>query len=268
MEGLDAIRWSRIGAAVVLLAAIGGSRPILADELRDITPAEPPSVFLLFGAVPEGMDGGDSRLFRTVSLLGRDDVATRAPEALGKPEPEPLLRTRSGLRNSDKSFGRKILRGEAIIGGVEVASLGVLLLMPKSVTKWDDSPLTEARANLKRAWSRPPVWDKDIFFHNFIGHPYAGSIYYNMARSQGATRTESFLFSTMQCVLFEYLIEAVAEQPSIQDLTITSTVGSLLGEAIHRWTLKMVSKDLTFWQKAVVLLLNPSYVVNNGFRAP
>ncbi|MGH9365320.1 MAG: DUF3943 domain-containing protein [Thermoanaerobaculia bacterium] len=193
-------------------------------------------------------------------LLGGDLERTEASS--GSPSPRPR-----GLRNEDAPFIKKFWRGEMIIGGTELASLGILLLTPRSVTGWPDKPLSHAGENFKRAWTQPPVWDKDKWYHNYVGHPYVGSLYYNMLRSQGATQLQSFLFSTLQCVLFEYVIEAAAEQPSQQDLLLTSTVGSLLGEVIHHWTLKMVQKDLTFLQKVLVLLANPSYVVNNGFRA-
>jgi uncharacterized protein DUF3943 len=171
-----------------------------------------------------------------------------------------------GLRNQDAPYSTKVWRGEKIIGGIEVLSLGLLLLLPATVTAWQDNPLSHGGENFVRAWTHPPVWDKDKWYHDYVGHPYAGSLYYNMVRSQGATPLQSFLFSTLQCILFEYVIEAWAEQPSKQDLLLTSTVGSILGEVFHQWTLKMVQKKLTFLEKVLVFLANPTYVVNNGFQ--
>lgn len=204
------------------------------------------------------------------------ELARAVPSGFQEP-PRPLPPVRPELhpvppvllRNEDRSFGRMFLRGEAIIGSVELGSLIILALMPQSTTQWDDRPFNKAAQNLKRAWTQPPVWDKDIWFHNYVGHPYAGSIYYNMVRSQGATPLQSFFFSTIQCVLFEYLAEAVAERPSKQDLLITSTVGSILGELFHRLALGLMKKErLTFLEKVVLLVTNPSFVVNNGFSPP
>lgn len=183
-----------------------------------------------------------------------------------QPPPSDVLR---GVRNWDSPFGKKFLRGTLIITGTELASGIVLALLPSQYTKWDDTALQRGAANFKRAWSEPPVWDGDVFFHNWIGHPYAGSVYYNMLRSQGATPWQSVGFTVFQTLMWEYVIEAVAEQPSIQDLFMTPIAGSLLGELFHQVSLGIVKKgNLNFGQKVLVFLLNPSWVINNGFRAP
>ncbi len=183
-----------------------------------------------------------------------------------QPPPGDVLR---GVRNWDSPYGKRFLRGTLIITGTEVASGVVLALLPSKYTKWDDTALQRGSANLKRAWTEPPVWDHDVFFHNWMGHPYAGALYYNMMRSQGGTPLQSVGFTLFQTVMWEYVIEAVAEQPSIQDLVVTPVVGSLIGELFHHWSLAIVRKgNLNLGQKALVFFLNPSYVINNGFRAP
>lgn len=190
-----------------------------------------------------------------------------APQPLW-PQP-PSDGTLRGVRNWDSPYGKKFLRGTLIITGTELASGVVLALLPRQYTKWDDTALQRGSANFKRAWSEPPVWDGDVFFHNWIGHPYAGSLYYNMMRSQGATPWQSVGFTVFQTLMWEYVIEAVAEQPSIQDLFMTPVAGSLLGELFHQVSLGIVKKgNLNFGQKVLVFLLNPSWVINNGFRAP
>ena len=127
---------------------------------------------------------------------------------------------------------------------------------------------TGSRAE-SRAWTELPVWDGDIPFHNWIGHPYAGAFYYNMIRSQGGTVLQSFGFAAFQTVMWEYVLESWAEQPSIQDLITTSIMGSVLGELFNRWSVAILRKGhLNFGQKALVFFLNPSYVINNGYRPP
>ncbi len=170
------------------------------------------------------------------------------------------------LRNQDRSLGRKILRAELLIGGAELAGMGILIALPKSVTKWEDGWVDDAKSNLKRAWTKPPVWDKDHWSINYIGHPYAGALYYNALRSQGATRLQSFIFSTVQSTIWEYGLEAFAEQPSTQDLFITPLVGSFVGELAHLATLRMRRNGFTGIEKVVVTVINPSYVLNNGFK--
>lgn len=171
----------------------------------------------------------------------------------------------SFMRNHDRSLLRKLARAELIVGGAEAIGMGTLLLLPKSITKWDDNFLEKAKSNYKRAWSSAPVWDKDEWAINYIGHPYAGALYYNALRSQNASPLASFVFSTAQSIIWEYGIEAVAEQPSIQDLLFTSTVGSVLGELAHKATLKMRKNGMTGFEKVVVTIINPSWVLNNGY---
>lgn len=172
----------------------------------------------------------------------------------------------SGLRNEYKSFSRKLWRAELLIGGTELAGMGILIALPKSVTKWPDNWMQSAGQNLKRAWTTAPVMDKDEWAVNYIGHPLAGAMYYNALRSQGATRLQSFLFSTVQSTFWEYTIEAVAEQPSIQDLIVTPVVGSVIGELSHQATLRMKRRGFNTLEKVVVTLINPTYVLNNGYK--
>lgn len=170
------------------------------------------------------------------------------------------------FKNEKASFGKKIFAAEAIVGGAELAGMGILITLPKSITKWDENWMDDAKNNLRRAWTKPPVWDKDEWAINYIGHPLAGAAYYNMLRSQGASVLSSFLFSTVQSTIWEYGIEAIAEQPSIQDLFITPVVGSIIGELAHWGTNRMRRNGFTFGEKVLVTIINPSYVINNGFR--
>lgn len=169
------------------------------------------------------------------------------------------------LRNQYSSFWQKAGRGELLIGGIEVIGMTTLILMPKEVTKWEPGWMKSAEKNIARAFSTLPVWDHDDWALNYIGHPIAGSYYYNAVRSQNATRFQSFLFATVQSCIWEYIIEGVAERPSIQDLFVTPVVGSLLGEPIHLLTMNMRKNGFRFFEKVFVLVFNPMFVINNGF---
>jgi hypothetical protein len=169
------------------------------------------------------------------------------------------------LRNEDQPFRTKFFRGFFITEIPQFAGLGILLLLPSSISQWPEHPLKDGLNNLKRAYTKPPVWDHDRWWVN-AGHPLAGAVYYNMVRSQGATPLQSFLFSTFQSVAWEYGVEAIAEQPSIQDLISTSPIGSLIGEGTHWMTLRMARNGFTPFEKIAVILLNPSYVINNGLK--
>jgi len=169
------------------------------------------------------------------------------------------------LRNEQAGIWKKIGRAELFIGGIEVVGMVVLISMPKEVTKWSHDWAQDAWRNLKRSFSTLPVWDKDDWALNYIGHPIAGSYYYNALRSQNASRFHSFLFSTAQSFIWEYFIEGMAERPSAQDLFVTPVVGSLLGESTHMLTMSMRRNGFNFFEKVFVLLFNPMFVINNGF---
>ena len=185
-----------------------------------------------------------------------------------RPRPSPAAPLR-GVRNELAPLGTKFLRGTLIITGTAFASGVVLAVLPKQFSKWEDDSFSRGGSNFVRAWTEPPVWDGDVAFHNWIGHPYAGAFYYNMVRSQGGTIRQSFAFAVFQSVMWEYVIESFAEQPSIQDLIATPIMGSVVGELFHRWSVAILRKGrLNFGQKALVFFLNPSYVINNGYRPP
>lgn len=174
-----------------------------------------------------------------------------------------------GVRNDLAPYGTKFLRSTLILTGTALASGVVLAVLPRQFTKWDDDAYQRGSSNFRRAWTQLPVWDGDVAFHNWLGHPYAGAMYYNMIRSQGGTVRQSFAFAVFQSVMWEYLFEAIAEQPSIQDLITTPIMGAVLGELFNRWTVAILRQGrLNFGEKVLVFFLNPSYVINNGYRPP
>ena len=168
------------------------------------------------------------------------------------------------LRNEQAGVWKKIGRAELFIGGAELFGMTVLMLSPKQVTGWSPDWSQDAWRNMKRAISAPPVWDDDDWQLNYIGHPIAGSYYYNSLRSQNASIFHSFLFATAQSFIWEYFIEATAEKPSTQDLIVTPIAGAILGESTHQLTMNMRRNGFSFFEKVFVLIFNPLFVLNNG----
>lgn len=274
----------------VLAAALvaGLSAPLLADAQppwgRGPAPARCSSLFGEGGEAPAfAFDESDLGFGRVASDEPRRDEPRRfalcAP-ATGMPGPGwnalsfPLDGTRDpreplrGVRNADAPSAR-FWRGMLIITGTEIVSGAVLALLPKTNSNWEEDAFTRGSGNFRRAWTTLPVWDSDGAFHDWFGHPYAGAFYYNMIRSQGGTIGQSFAFASFQSFLWEYVLESWAEQPSIQDLVSTSLIGAVVGELFHRWSVAILRKGpLNFGQKALVFFLNPSYVINNGYRPP
>lgn len=144
------------------------------------------------------------------------------------------------------------------------AGLGITWMLPERISEWDKS--IPMREYLRRAYTTAPVWDHDPFYWNYIVHPITGSWVYLMERNHGRAPMRGFLLSTAASVGWEYGFEAVIEQPSIQDLLVTSTVGSLLGELSYRLTLKMRENGFNGVECVFLTLINPAYVVAKGYR--
>ena len=123
-------------------------------------------------------------------------------------------------------------------------------------------PLSEQESfadNLAWGFQNPPVWDNNPWYVNYVCHPIAGSEYYLVARNRNHSQLASFIYSTSLSVAWEYGIEPwIGARPSIQDLLITSTVGSVLGELRYRARrkLKMSNSDST-WNKIAIVVLDP-----------
>lgn len=176
------------------------------------------------------------------------------PEEAPTPDPE--------ITSNDRIF----FKGWLLLTSVEVALLAITATMPKEWTGWSSTFVKDGWGNMKDAYTGPPVWDTDHWFHNYIGHPYGGSVYYNTVRCQGAKKGQSFLFNMALSVQWEYIFEAVAEQPSIQDLLITPIIGSLFGEFVHNLTITLKKHGTNFAEKVIITILNPTSVFFNGYK--
>ena len=177
----------------------------------------------------------------------------------------PKQSTNPLLRNEHAGIWKKIGRAELFIGGAELLGITALILSPKEVTGWSPDWTQDAWRNMKRSLSTLPVWDNDDWQLNYIGHPIAGSYYYNSLRSQHASIIHSFLFAAAQSFIWEYFIEATAEKPSTQDLIVTPIAGAILGESTHLLTMNMRRNGFNFFEKIFVVIFNPLFVLNNGF---
>ena len=107
--------------------------------------------------------------------------------------------------------------------------IGLLYVLPESFTNWDkeSDDFIKWGENVKAG----PLWDRDDVPVNWIGHPYFGSVYYQVARKSGYRQWDAFLYGFMMSTFYwEYGIEAIAEVPSIQDLVITPVLGWAWGE--------------------------------------
>jgi len=145
-----------------------------------------------------------------------------------------------------------------------VVTLGIIYVLPEDVSKW--SPEQKTFRHFLDSYKSPPVWDQDPFFWNWIMHPVGGAYAYLSERNWGESPLRGFVFSTAASVAWEYGFEAPIEHPSAQDLWITSTTGSVLGELSYRATKRMARNGFNPWEKAAVTVINPVWVLQRGYR--
>src|SRR5690242_1774820 len=119
-----------------------------------------------------------------------------------------------------------------IIPAAEVAAfIAALNFVDRNVLRdWRDYDVTGE--SISRNLHTTPVFDRDPFSVNQIGHPYQGSVYYGLARSAGLSYWESLLYTIGGSVIWEFAGETTP--PSINDMVTTGIGGSFVGEAAFR----------------------------------
>lgn len=133
------------------------------------------------------------------------------------------------LLNTDFRDRKGLKRDTFYFLGFQFASLGVLYVMPESISSWSDEDKEDY--SLSKWWHNVthPTWDQDDFFLNYVTHPYWGAAYFVRARERGYGNSESFWYSAMLSSMYEFGVEALFEPASVQDLIVTPVFGSLLG---------------------------------------
>lgn len=162
---------------------------------------------------------------------------------------------------------RGIGRDTAFYMGYQVVFAGVLYFLPESVTSWTKD---QKKATLSK-WKenvQNPVWDKDKWWINYLGHPYFGATFYIRARERGFEELGSFGYSALLSALYEFGIEAFFEPPSYQDLIVTPVGGILIGKYIFepiRENIKAKAQR-KWYDHAGLFLTDPLGAVNSVFE--
>ena len=158
-----------------------------------------------------------------------------------------------------------------LVFGLGVGVAGFIAMLPPEISNWDRSD-----DKLLRKWwdnvSEGPVWDRDVWYINYIGHPYFGGVYYQVARKSGYRQWDSFMYSFMMSTFYwEYGLEAFAEVPSIQDLVVTPVGGWLWGEWSYQKEKEIRKNGGTvyesyFWGDVALFLLDPVDSIGAGIN--
>lgn len=191
----------------------------------------------------------------TVSRAAQEPVLKVPAEAL-RTEPD-----RRGLRR-DTSF----------LLSYQVGTVAILYLLPESVTNWTEEQRSEY--SLQQWWNniRSPQWDSDDFYLNYVLHPYWGAAYYVRARERGYDEYASFWYSAAMSAAFEFGVEALFEEPSLQDIVITPVGGVMLGEYfmdLRRETQALYSpgEEMAWRHRALLVLTDPIGALNRKVQS-
>ncbi|MEO5673315.1 MAG: DUF3943 domain-containing protein [Chitinophagales bacterium] len=160
----------------------------------------------------------------TPHYFGERFIAARTPildDTLPLPHSNRLL-------NDDPEYNKKY---SILVPILEVPAInGLIWAYDRYIANYDYARISinSVENNFKNGW----VWDTDDFPTNYSSHPYAGSLYFAAARSNGYSFLESAPFSLGGSLMWEYFMET--SEPSYNDLINTTLSGIFLGEVLYR----------------------------------
>lgn len=101
--------------------------------------------------------------------------------------------------------------------------------------------------SIKNNFNSGFVWDVDGYLMNQFWHPYHGSNYYNLARSNGLGFWESAPYAFGGSLMWEYFMEN--EPPSYNDIVNTPVTGIILGEISFRVSDLIIDESSTGFER-------------------
>ncbi|MDP2827767.1 MAG: DUF3943 domain-containing protein [Sulfuricellaceae bacterium] len=157
---------------------------------------------------------------------------------------------------ADSPDWRGVARDEMYFLGYQFAVIGILYVMPESISGWTDEQKENYSFEKWKDNVKNPVWDEDKWYVNYITHPYWGAAYYVRARERGLDRMQSFWFSALTSAVYEFGAEAMFEPASKTDLIVTPLFGWLLGEYVFMpWREQARASVGMGWREKMVLTL-------------
>lgn len=173
-----------------------------------------------------------------------------APTAFADDKPKPVLNWGVG---EGKSY---------LVPALDIAGFAFTLnQFDRTFLKSRDyhSDFSSFKRNVSGSW----VYDDDPFAINQFMHPYAGSMYFNFARSAGLDFWTSLGYSAGGSLLWELAGETT--RPAVNDQYTTSIGGSFLGEPLFRMSsLLLESGDGKpgFWREIGAAVISPASGIN------
>lgn len=158
-----------------------------------------------------------------------------------------------------------IRKDTAYFLGYQFSIIGVLYVMPASISGWtdetkDDFSIQQYKDNVSQI-----VWDKDDWWLNYVLHPYWGGVYYVRAQQRGFGPMGSFLYAATLSSLYEFGAEAFFEEPSIQDLIVTPVAGYFVGKYFMEVRANIYQNsagELSATDKFILVMTDPMGAMN------
>ena len=193
--------------------------------------------------------------------------STASGQESGLPRDEKIHFNLDAAWGADRPDREGLRRDTLYFLGYQVAVVGILYVMPESVSGWTNEQKSDY--SLSDWWDNVthPGCDSDDFYINYIVHPYWGATYYVRASERGYDWRGAFWYSVLLSSMFEFGVEALFEEPSIQDLIVTPTLGSMVGHYFVgvRRKVQMQSASrghLTSGEKWTMVLTDPLGTLN------
>lgn len=149
--------------------------------------------------------------------------------------------------------------------GYQFAAIGVLYVLPSEVSGWSEEQKDDYSFESWKEHAGDPVWDKDLWWLNYILHPYWGAAYYTNGQERGLNQGQAFVYSALLSTLYEFGVEAMFEEPSFQDLIVTPVGGYLVGQILFapiRERIRARPGEPGWAGRTLLLLTDPLGVLN------
>ena len=195
------------------------------------------------------------------SVARADEPAPAEPQVTTDPYAAMPL-----VRQEDKHY----LRAGLEVGGI--LAVGLVDYMLNTTARGGTVRAGDTRWALRYDWElfRNKLTgtginlDSNKFPTNYASHPYAGTMYFQAARSNHLSFAESFLFSILGSTTWEYFGE-IRETTSINDLIVTPVSGTAIGEATMQLSAFFGRGRKNFGNGALSVLFSPVRAVNDSF---
>lgn len=161
-----------------------------------------------------------------------------------------------------ETIGKRFMYSQTILWPSSIAG-HIGLYIAKDNFDWSRAVRWSMYQKTFTSW---PAFDRDHWSWNYEVHPYMGSISYLTYRNRHAPVWEAVLGTSINSLIYEYLIAGGTQPASLNDLIVTPIAGSLLGEGLYQLK-KTLLRDryLSTFEKVLLVICDPVESFYFGF---